>query len=62
MSTIGFPVSELASVDGTNNYAAMALARQELQHGTVILAMEQTAGRGQRGRGRGGGRGGGGVA
>lgn len=40
----------LSTVDSTNNYAATGLARHELGHGTAILAMEQTAGQGQRGR------------
>lgn len=47
---IGHRVVLLDSVDSTNNFAAKGLARHELQHGTAILAMEQTAGRGQRGR------------
>ncbi len=50
MWAIGERVILLDSVDSTNNYAAMALSRQEIGHGTVIMAMEQTAGRGQRGR------------
>jgi BirA family biotin operon repressor/biotin-[acetyl-CoA-carboxylase] ligase len=48
--TIGGRVIELDSVDSTNNYAAERLGLPELEHGTVILAQEQTAGRGQRGR------------
>lgn len=47
---IGHRVVVLDSVDSTNNYAAKALARQELGHGTAIMALEQTHGRGQRGR------------
>ncbi len=47
---IGHEVIRLDAVDSTNNYAADRLARQELRHGTAIVAMEQTAGRGQRGR------------
>lgn len=50
MPVIGHQVIQLGSVDSTNNYAATALARHELQHGTAIMAMEQTAGSGQRGR------------
>ncbi len=50
MSAIGEQVIVLDSVDSTNNYAATALSRQELRHGTAIMALEQTAGRGQRGR------------
>ena len=39
----------LESVDSTNNYAAKLLASGTLESGTVILADEQYAGRGQRG-------------
>ncbi len=39
----------LSSVDSTNNYAASLLAATNVPEGTVILAYEQTAGRGQRG-------------
>ena len=47
---IGLPFVELQSVDSTNNYA-MAQARAGLAiHGTVYLAMEQTNGKGQRGK------------
>ncbi|MBX2982755.1 MAG: biotin--[acetyl-CoA-carboxylase] ligase [Flavobacteriales bacterium] len=48
--TIGHRVIQLPSVDSTNNYAATGIARQELRHGTAIMAFEQTAGKGQRGR------------
>jgi BirA family biotin operon repressor/biotin-[acetyl-CoA-carboxylase] ligase len=41
---------ELPSVESTNKYAAETLRVSNLPHGTVILAHEQTAGRGQRGR------------
>ncbi|MBL8001334.1 MAG: biotin--[acetyl-CoA-carboxylase] ligase [Flavobacteriales bacterium] len=46
----GHPLIELDSVDSTNKYAADRLHLPELQHGTVILAHEQTQGRGQRER------------
>lgn len=46
---IGAKIIVLESVDSTNNYAAKAVAEGELNHGTVILAEEQTNGRGQRG-------------
>jgi BirA family biotin operon repressor/biotin-[acetyl-CoA-carboxylase] ligase len=39
----------LSSVDSTNNYAANMLKEGLLKQGTVILADEQTNGRGQRG-------------
>ena len=40
----------LPTVDSTNRYAR-ALAQQGAAHGTLVLADEQTAGRGRRGRG-----------
>ncbi len=46
---IGHRIIRLDSVDSTNNYAAKLLASGELSHGSVIMADEQTAGRGQRG-------------
>ena len=45
---IGQKVLHLTSVDSTNNYAANLLKQGELVHGTVILADDQFAGRGQR--------------
>lgn len=47
---IGQEFIELATVDSTNKYAAELLAERKAAHGTVILAHEQTVGRGQRGR------------
>ena len=48
--TLGNPLVVLDSVDSTNNYA-MQQARSGLaQNGSAYLAMEQTAGKGQRGR------------
>lgn len=47
---IGQPFIVLPTVDSTNNYA-MAQAQKGLaSHGSVYLALEQTAGRGQRGK------------
>lgn len=46
---VGSKVIQLNSVDSTNNYAAMLISNDNAVHGTVILADEQTAGRGQRG-------------
>lgn len=46
---IGHRIIRLDSVDSTNNYAAKLLSSGELAHGSVIMADEQTAGRGQRG-------------
>ena len=47
---IGQDLITLTSVDSTNKHAAELLAQGKLAHGAVILADEQTAGRGQRGR------------
>ncbi len=48
-SHIGHTKIHLSSVDSTNNYAANMMKEGHLSHGTVILADEQTNGRGQRG-------------
>lgn len=50
MGAIGERIIELGSVDSTNKHAADLLAGGDIGHGTVIVAQEQTAGRGQRGR------------
>jgi len=47
---IGSELIELLTVPSTNNYAAELISRTKVQNGTVIMAHEQTAGRGQRGR------------
>lgn len=49
MKQIGNKIVRLDSVDSTNNFAANLLREGKIGHGTVILADEQTAGRGQRG-------------
>lgn len=46
---IGQKILRLDTVDSTNNYTANLLIEGKLESGTVILADEQTAGRGQRG-------------
>jgi BirA family biotin operon repressor/biotin-[acetyl-CoA-carboxylase] ligase len=46
---IGQKIIQLARVDSTNNYAAILISEGKGEHGTVILAEDQTAGRGQRG-------------
>ncbi|MEY4603371.1 MAG: hypothetical protein RIT43_663 [Bacteroidota bacterium] len=46
---IGHRIVQLDSVDSTNNYAAMLYRKGKLSHGSVILADEQSSGRGQRG-------------
>lgn len=45
---IGKKIIRLESVDSTNNYIANLIKEGNLNHGTVILADEQFAGRGQR--------------
>lgn len=47
---IGTPFIELQSVDSTNNYARALIHAGTAQHGTVIFAHEQLAGKGQRGK------------
>lgn len=47
---IGHTLIELASAPSTNKEAAGLLRLSKVQHGAVILAHEQTAGVGQRGR------------
>ncbi len=49
ISMIGLQRIFLQTVDSTNNYAAKLQKEGLLRHGTVILAEEQTQGRGQRG-------------
>jgi len=49
MNKIGNKIIQLNVVDSTNNFAANLLKSDELVHGTVILADEQSAGKGQRG-------------
>lgn len=46
----GRRIVDLKTVDSTNRYAK-ALAKEGAAHGTLVLADEQTAGRGRRGRG-----------
>lgn len=48
MLEIGKKIIHLSTVDSTNNYAANLLIEGKTEHGTVILADEQTNGRGQR--------------
>jgi len=47
---IGDHLIELDTVESTNKTAAELIGLSKAVHGTVILAREQTAGRGQRGR------------
>ena len=46
---LGRKIIQIECVDSTNNYVANLLAEGKIEHGTVILADEQTNGRGQRG-------------
>ncbi|MGC8750392.1 biotin--[acetyl-CoA-carboxylase] ligase [Hydrotalea sp.] len=48
--TIGERLIELSSIDSTNNYALQYIKSNLAEHGTVIFAHEQTAGKGQRGK------------
>jgi BirA family biotin operon repressor/biotin-[acetyl-CoA-carboxylase] ligase len=47
----GADIIQLDTVDSTNNYAANLLKLSTVAEGTVITALEQTQGRGQRGAG-----------
>lgn len=49
MNQIGHKIIHLDVVDSTNNYVANLAKEDRIEHGTVILADEQTNGRGQRG-------------
>jgi len=44
------PFIILSKVDSTNNYAMAKLHAGMLEHGTALLALEQTSGKGQRGK------------
>jgi BirA family biotin operon repressor/biotin-[acetyl-CoA-carboxylase] ligase len=48
-AAVGFDIRRLESVDSTNAYAR-ALAEQGARDGTLVVAAEQTAGRGRHGR------------
>lgn len=48
--TIGQRLIILPTIDSTNNYAMGQAAAGEAGHGTVYFALEQTAGKGQRGK------------
>ncbi|NML20363.1 biotin--[acetyl-CoA-carboxylase] ligase [Pseudoflavitalea sp. G-6-1-2] len=47
---IGQPLTVLASIDSTNNYAMAQAVSGAAAHGSAYFALEQTAGKGQRGR------------
>jgi len=50
MQSLGHPFSILSSVDSTNNYAMQMVHARMAKHGAAWLALEQTAGKGQRGK------------
>lgn len=50
MQSFGHPLSILSSVDSTNNYAMRMAHARMAKHGAAWLAMEQTQGKGQRGK------------
>lgn len=50
LRAIGQPLTILPSVDSTNNYAMARAAAGAAGHGSAYFALEQTAGKGQRGR------------
>lgn len=47
MNSIGHQIIRLSSVGSTNNYAANLLRTENVSEGTVILALNQSSGRGQ---------------
>ena len=49
IQTIGHTVERLDVVDSTNNYAAKLISETKVLNGSVILAKNQTLGRGQQG-------------
>ncbi|MCR9173895.1 MAG: biotin--[acetyl-CoA-carboxylase] ligase [bacterium] len=49
MEEIGRSIIRLESADSTNNYTANRARENDLRHGAVILAVEQTRGKGQMG-------------
>ena len=48
MKQIGSKIIRLESVDSTNNYVANLIKRGGIEHGSVIMAVDQYDGRGQR--------------
>ena len=47
---VGYPIHLLAVTDSTNNYAMEKILSGEATHGEVYMALQQTAGKGQRGK------------
>lgn len=50
MQTFGNPLHTIDTVDSTNNYAMQRVHARLAKHGETIVAMQQTAGKGQRGK------------
>lgn len=50
MQSLGHPLTILSSVDSTNNYAMRLAHARMTTHGAAWLALEQTSGKGQRGK------------
>ena len=50
MTILNAPVIELDTIDSTNNYAMRLIDADKAQAGMTISALEQTRGKGQRGR------------
>jgi BirA family biotin operon repressor/biotin-[acetyl-CoA-carboxylase] ligase len=50
MALSEYPITELDSIDSTNNYAMQLIDANKAQQGMTIVAQSQTAGKGQRGR------------
>jgi BirA family biotin operon repressor/biotin-[acetyl-CoA-carboxylase] ligase len=50
ISAIGQRWIELSTVDSTNNYALTLVKNNLAEHGTIVFAHHQTAGKGQRGK------------
>jgi len=46
----GYPFTVLDKIDSTNSYAAEKIAGGKAKHGAAFMALEQTAGKGQRGK------------
>jgi BirA family transcriptional regulator, biotin operon repressor / biotin---[acetyl-CoA-carboxylase] ligase len=49
-NSIGTPLTVLPTVDSTNNYAMAKFHEGQAKHGAAFFALEQTAGKGQRGK------------
>ena len=50
MALLYYPIIELDTIDSTNNYAMTLIDANKAQHGLTILAYNQLAGKGQRGK------------